>query len=60
MAIQKKYKQVFYFIYLITGALRKLWYKMRKAPCKINGKNGDLLDLINLLIANMWLIPKTF
>jgi len=38
MVIQKKYKQFFHFIYLIIGALRKLWYSMRKKTCKINGK----------------------
>lgn len=30
--IQKKYKQFFHFIYLITGALRKVQYRMKKKP----------------------------
>lgn len=33
-----KYKQLFNFIYLITGPLRKLWYRIRKTAGKINGK----------------------
>lgn len=34
----EKYKQLFNFICLITGLLKKLWYRIRKTTGKIIGK----------------------
>lgn len=38
VVIQKKYEQLFNFIYLITGLLRKLWYRMKKLLVKLMEK----------------------